>query len=182
MSPLVVYVVGDARRASTFCEVLSSVFPEEVARVPRPALHPAEAIAIRSLRAEAEFAGYQASGGGRIWGSDPDLSWTVVLDVEGLVEPEPLQHVLRVTPIESAEELTDRLEPMRGYIQAIGYCGSEGAERLAGLASWIGASRLAPLGTMAWPPSDWQHDGRGALLPLLQWTDWEVQEAGPADS
>jgi hypothetical protein len=178
VSPRTVYLIGDTARASSFCEVLAEVFPGEVDRVPRPPLHPAEAIAIRSLRAEAEFAGYEPSGRSRIWGSETDLSWTVVLDPEGLVDPEPLQHVLRVTPVSSIEELTDRLEPIQGYIQAIGYCGRRDLTRLAELGSWLGASRLAPFGTIAWPPADWQHDGRGALLPLLQRTDWEDTGAG----
>jgi hypothetical protein len=174
VSPRTVYLVGDRETASSFCEALAEALPEEVDRVPRPPLHPAEAIAIRSVRAEAEFAGYDPSGLAGIWGSEEDLSWTVVLDVKGAVEPEPLQHVLRVTPVASIEELIGRLEPIQGYVQAIGYCGGRDLEDLAELTSWLGASRLAPFGTIAWPPADWHHDGRGALRPLLYWTDWEA--------
>jgi len=181
VSPRTVYLVGNPERAASFCEVLAEVLLEEVNRVPRPPLHPAEAIAIRSLRAEAEFSGYETSGRSRIWGSETNLSWTVVLDLEGVIDPEPLQHVLYVTPVSSIEELTGRLEPIQGYIQAIGYYGRRDLDRLADLTSWMGASRLAPFGTIAWPPADWHHDGRGALLPLLQRTDWEETGVGPGD-
>ena len=65
---------------------------------------------------------------------------------------------------------------LEGRIQAIGYAGSDGLGALAAAASRLGVSRVAPLGSMAWPPPDWRHEGKHQLLPLINWTDLEILE------
>ena len=66
------------------------------------------------------------------------------------------------------------LAPLEGRIQSLGYVGTDGIEQMAEEASRLGVSRIAPLGTVAWPPSDWRHEGRFQLLPLLNWTEFET--------
>jgi hypothetical protein len=78
--------------------------------------------------------------------------------------------------VEDLAQLETVLRPLEGRIQAIGYAGREGAQDLADLGARLGASRVAPLGAMAWPPHDWRHDGRYQLLPLVNWTDFETVE------
>ena len=89
------------------------------------------------------------------------------------IRAEALPRLVWVCAIEDLAELARRLDPARRRIQAIGYAGSRGVERLADLAARDGVSRLSPFGTVAWPPADWRHDARHQLLPLLEWTDWE---------
>jgi hypothetical protein len=81
--------------------------------------------------------------------------------------------VHQVPDLESLEEV---LRPLEGRIQTLGYSGSEGLQKLAALAARLGVSRIAPFGTVAWPPADWRHEGRHQLLPLLNWTDLEIPE------
>ncbi|HSR43345.1 MAG TPA: acyl-CoA reductase, partial [Longimicrobiales bacterium] len=86
---------------------------------------------------------------------------------------EGLPRVLRVHGVASPGRLEQLLVPLAGRIQAVGYAGEDGAGELAERAAALGVSRVAPVGSMAWPPADWRHDGRHQLLPLIQWTDWE---------
>jgi hypothetical protein len=38
----------------------------------------------------------------------------------------------------------------------------------------LGASRVVPLGSMAWPPPWWHHDGHPPLRDLVRWCDLEM--------
>ena len=192
VSPRVVYVLHEA--PTPFAESLASAMREEVRRLPRSALTEEEAVALRSLRAEAEFRAYAAEeeaasagprGGGTARDADPgaallagggDAPWTVLVGDGAVPRSEGLPRVVRVHPVEGVGRLERLLAPVGGRLQAVGYAGREGAGSVAQLASRLGAARVAPFGTLAWPPADWRHDGRHQLLPLLRWTDWE----GPA--
>jgi hypothetical protein len=144
---------------------------EEAARVAPPAVLEAEAVALRSARAECEFAGLE-DGSTRVFGP-PDLSWTVLAHRDAGFESQALPRAVWVYGVPSLDSLAALLRPFEGRIQSIGYAGREGEADLARLASGLGASRICALGEMAWPPPDWRHEGRHRLLPLLRWTDWE---------
>lgn len=169
VSPRLAYVVGDA---AALARHLATAMEAEVGRLPRPAPSTEEAVAIRALRAEAEFGGYGGAPAGML-GSEEDLSWTVVLAADAEPRAEPLRRVVRICAVESLARLEEALQPVAGRLQSMAYAGEDGLEELAELAARLGVSRLAPLGRAAWPPPDWRHDGRFQLLPLLQWTDWE---------
>ncbi len=188
VTPRTVFVCGRGGDAD-FSTALADALAAEARRVPRPPLTPAEASAIRAARAEAELGATRsgegtpggdggdggdggAAPGGR-WPSDADLSWTVLPAGAEPLADDPLPGLVRVGGVRDLVELERRIWPLEGYIQAIGYGGTQGLAGVAELASRLGVSRLAPLGTVAWPPADWHHDGRGGLLPLLRWTDWE---------
>lgn len=177
LSPRLVYVLGDD--PGPFGEALADALAVESERRPRPDPGLADAVTHRALRAEAEFrrhAGEEA-GAPRALTSESDVAWTVLMGgSDRRPVSEGASRVVRVHSVEGVGALGRILAPLEGRIQAIGYAGGEGLTRVADLAALLGVSRVAPFGTMAWPPADWRHDGRHQLLPLLRWTDWE--EAG----
>ena len=169
VSPRLAYAVGSdplelGRR-------LAEALEEEVARLPRPQPDEATAVAIRSARAEAEFAGL-AGRDVHVLGGE-GLAWTVVVGGEDPLLTLGLPRLVRVHGAAGVEELGRTLGPLEGRVQTVGYAGREGLPALADLAARLGACRIAPLGEVAWPPADWLHDGRPQLLPLLRWTEWE---------
>lgn len=174
VSPRLVYVVGAA--PDRFAARLGQEMEREVGRLPRPPARPEEAVAIRSLRAEAEFRGYGEAEGGegsRVLGSREDLSWTVLVGGDPAPVSEGLRRVVRAVSVPDLDRLETALAPLEGRIQAIGYAGRKGLGEMAEVAIRLGVARVAPFGTVAWPPADWRHDGRHQILPLLCWTDWE---------
>lgn len=181
VSPRVVYVVGHS--AGPFAEALGAALEEETGRRPPPPPAREEAVALRALRARAEFRGYAddpdvggASGADvpeRLLGSREGLDWTVLVGGDPAPLSEGLPRVVRLHAVPSLRTLEAILGPAVGRLQTLGYAGREGRERLAAAAVRLGVCRLAPFGSVAWPPPDWRHDGRHQLLPLVRWTELE---------
>jgi hypothetical protein len=171
VSPRLVYVAGGSARE--FAGRLAGALASLARHRPPPPLTVDEAVGIRALRAEYEFGGY---GGMEASVESPwdELTWTVLASEQPGVRTEPVPRVVWVHRVESLEQLFDVLEPLEGRIQSLGYVGTEGVEQMVEEASRLGVSRIAPLGTVAWPPSDWRHEGRLQLLPLLNWTEFET--------
>lgn len=169
VSPRLAYAVG--RDAAELGRALAKALEREVGRLPRPAPDAATAVAVRSARAEAEFA---ALGGRpvRLETSGEAPTWTVVVGGDPR-RSDPLPRFVRVHPVGDVAELERLLAPLEGRVQSVGYAGTKGLEALADAAARLGACRVAPVGTLAWPPADWLHDGRPQLLPLVDWTEWE---------
>lgn len=137
-----------------------------------------QAAALRQLRAGIEFG--DGKSGPRLVGDPDELRWTVLEGGDPALRAEALPRVLRVQAVEGVDEVRRLLFSLEGRVQAVGYAGREGLDELAESASASGVARLCPLGTTAWPPADWRHDGRHQLLPLLRWTDWELPEGESA--
>lgn len=142
-------------------------------RLPRGALSPGESSSIRQARGEAEFA--QISGGGvELHASAAGTAWTVIFDPDPAFSPSCLNRLVRVKPIARLDDVIARVEPLAPLLQTVGVHGPEPRiGRLAEALGQLGASRIAPLDRMAWPPPVWHHDGRPPLAGLLRWTDWE---------
>lgn len=170
VSPRLVFAVPEARR-TPFAEALHAALGEEVKRRGRRGLVPAEAGRIRALRAEVDLGARGEDT--RVLGDPAEVGWTVITSGKPALETEALPRVVRVSGAADLSALGQALAPLEGRIQAVGYGGEEGARDLARLAARLGACRVAPLGTLAWPPPDWRHDGRHQLLPLLRWTELE---------
>lgn len=172
VSPRVVYVVGDD--PMSWARELTAALEEETGRLDPPAPGPDEAVALRSARAEAEFAGHDSEDGRPAVLTDPEgTDWTVIVGGDPAPVTEGLPRVVRVHAVEGVPGLEELLAPLAGRIQALGYAGREGVGGLADLAHRLGVARVAPFGRVAWPPADWRHDGRLQILPLLRWTDRE---------
>jgi hypothetical protein len=173
VSPRLVYVVGEP--TGPFVEGLAGALAEHTGRHPPPEPTGAEAVAIRSARAEFEFSGYEG-GGSAVVTPGESLAWTILAAESPAARTESLPRVVWVHQVPDLESLEEVLRPLEGRIQTLGYSGSEGLQKLAALATRLGVSRIAPFGTVAWPPADWRHEGRHQLLPLLNWTDLEIPE------
>jgi hypothetical protein len=173
VSPRLVYVVGEP--TGPFVEGLAGALAEHTGRHPPPEPTAAEAVAIRSARAEFEFSGYEG-GGSAVVTPGESLAWTILAAESPAARTESLPRVVWVHQVPDLESLEEILRPLEGRIQTLGYSGSEGLQKLAALAARLGVSRIAPFGTVAWPPADWRHEGRHQLLPLLNWTDLEIPE------
>jgi hypothetical protein len=149
--------------------------------LPRGALAPGEAAAIRQLRGEAEFA--QIAGRGHVLhASGGGTAWTVIYDPQPDFIPSCLNRLVRVKPVAEVLEVADHAEAVASVLQTVGMAGP--AARLSTLAERLaraGASRLCPLERMAWPPPDWRHDGRPPLGDLLRWCDWEPASGSAID-
>jgi hypothetical protein len=172
VSPRIVYVI--AARADGFADELAEALGRETQRLGVAQPGSGEATAIREARAAWEFGGYRAGGGARTLGHDTDLSWTVLLGDRPGCEAEALLRVIYVYPAPGVAEVIRELEPLSGRIQALGYWGEKFLDELGEGAALLGACRVAPFGSLAWPPADWRHEGRYQLLPLINWTDLEL--------
>jgi len=173
VSPRIAWVVGADPLATA--ERIGAALAAEVSRVAPPPPGDAEAVELRAARAEAAFGGFTPGGPeSTVLGPD-DLAWTVIARREPGADSRALPRALWLYGAESVSQVMELLAPFAGRVQALGYAGSRSLEELAEGAARLGVSRVAPVGTLAWPPSDWRHEGRYQLLPLLEWTDFELR-------
>lgn len=141
--------------------------------LPRGAVAPSESAAIRQLRGEAEFAEIGGSGT-RLHASAEGTAWTVIYDPDPKFAASCLNRTVRVKPVEELAHVAPLAAPFAHLLQTVGVAGAPAevlllAERFGRL----GASRVAPLGTMSWPPAHWHHDGLPPVRSLVRWCDVE---------
>ena len=106
----------------------------------------------------------------------PDLHWTVLHSLEGVLAPSPLGCTIRVLSFASETDLRAILAPYRRALQAVGLAiGSPASRRriVRTLAS-LGVTRVCPVGKMQHPPLSWDHDGRALLAHLVRFVDYEA--------
>jgi cytochrome c551/c552 len=155
-----------------FARMLASELDALEAVLPRGRLDAAESAVIHAVRATAEFRAIAGDDIELIAG--PGTSWTVIYAGDGAFEPVCLNRTVRVLPVASLEACVPGLLPFRALLQTVGLTGT--GSRTAALAHALGAAgatRIAPLERMPWPPPDWHHDGRGPLQELVRWVDLE---------
>lgn len=158
-----------------WAELLAAALRRLEAELPRGALSPGEASSIRQLRGEAEFAAISGQGV-EVHASAEGTAWTVIYDPDPCFTASCLNRVVRVKPVPELDQLLDQVRSLAPVLQTVGAAGP--ARRLSPLAEALGrlgASRIAPLGSMAWPPPEWHHDGRPPLRELVRWCDWEEE-------
>ena len=138
-------------------------------QLPRGALAPGEASAIRQLRAEAEF-----GHGTELFASREGTAWTVIYDPDPAFAPSCLNRVVRVKPVTSLRDVPRLVAHVGPLLQTVGLTADSGdGQALAAELGRLGASRVVPLGRMAWPPPAWHHDGHPPLRDLVRWCDLE---------
>jgi hypothetical protein len=174
VSPHLFYVEeGGSTTPREWARMLAIAMEQLERELPRGTLAPGEASAIRQLRGEAEFA--QIAGSGTEIHSSPEgTAWTVIYEPDTEFVASCLNRVVRVKPIADLGEIAPLVTRVGPMLQTVGVAAS--AERMGGIASVLGrlgVSRVAPLGQMAWPPSQWHHDGRPPLRDLVRWCDLE---------
>jgi hypothetical protein len=173
VSPRLVYVVGDSPQP--FIRDLAAALEEYTRKHPPPSPTTAEAVSIRAARTAYEFSGYEDGRSG-VESPGESLAWTILSSDDPAARAESLPRVVWVHHVPDLETLEDVLRPLEGRIQALGYGGAEELENLAELATRLRVSRIAPFGSVAWPPADWRHEGMHQLMPLVNWTDFETPE------
>jgi hypothetical protein len=143
--------------------------------MPRGALAPGEAAAIRQARGEAEFAGL-AGRGHEVFASSSGTAWTVIFDPTPGFAPSCLNRLVRIKPVGALEEVPDSVAPLGELLQTVGIAAAtDRLEALADRLGELGVSRIAPISRMAWPPATWRHDGRPPLADLVRWCDLEAR-------
>jgi hypothetical protein len=174
VSPHLVYVEeGGATSPAEWARLLARALQREEEELPRGALSPGESAAIRQLRGEAEFA--QLAGQGvELHASAEGTAWTVIYDPDPAFSASCLNRVVRVKPVPELDDVSALVRDIAPVLQSVGVAGpAERTRTLAETLGALGASRVAPLGSMAWPPPTWHHDGHPPLRDLVRWCDWE---------
>jgi len=172
VSPHLFYVEeGGEVSPSEWAGLLAREMAAVERELPRGPLAPDESSAIQQLRARAEF-----SEGAELHASGEGTAWTVVFEPDPAFEASCLNRVVRVKPVRDAAEVAPLVAEYAHLLQTVGVGASpERAEALAGAFGRLGASRVAPLGRMAWPPPWWHHDGHPPLRDLVRWCDLEAE-------
>jgi len=174
VSPHLFYVEGtDDGAIREWAHRLAGEMARLEEELPRGGLAPGEAAAIRQLRGEIEFASISGRGH-ELFASPGGTAWTVIFDPEPGFTPSCLNRVIRIRPVRSLEEVVEETRGLSGLVQTVGAAGPE--ERIGWLAARmgrIGASRVSPISSMAWPAPTWHHDGRPPLGDLVRWCDME---------
>jgi hypothetical protein len=144
--------------------------------LPRGTVSPREASTIRQLRGEAEFS-QLAESGAELHASAEGTAWTVIFDPDPAFSASCLNRVVRVKPVPRLESVPALVASLGPFLQTVGVA-AEPARRQALAATFgrLGASRVAPIGRMAWPPPTWHHDGHPPLRDLVRWCDVEDEE------
>ncbi|HYH79753.1 MAG TPA: acyl-CoA reductase [Longimicrobium sp.] len=171
VSPHVFYVEGGGDVSpGEWAALLAGEMATVERELPRGALSPGESSAIRQLRGQAEFA-----AGVDLHASDKGTAWTVIYDPEPAFEASCLNRVVRVKPVAALADVPTLLAEYGGVLQTVGIAAEdEETAELAAALGRLGASRIARLGEMAWPPPWWHHDGSPPLRALLRWCDLEA--------
>lgn len=105
---------------------------------------------------------------------DPRLG-VVTVEEGGDFNPSPLGRFLRLCPVDSLDDVVNRLEPLRGLLQnAAIEASADRRRRLGRRLAQLGLNRLCPPGNMGTPTMMWHHDGRPCLAEMLTFTDYEV--------
>jgi len=174
VSPRLVYLLGDfpePEGADVLVERLAEALGAQATRSPGSSMRDEEAVAVRAARAAIQFG---ADDGAKALGAE-DLTWTVLYRDSPGTYSESLPRTVWAYRAASENDLLALGAVLEGRVQAMGVAGLERSQREAveRIAVEWGVSRVVPLGEMAWPPSDWRHDGQFQLLPLLRWTEFE---------
>ncbi|MDQ3388470.1 MAG: acyl-CoA reductase, partial [Gemmatimonadota bacterium] len=152
VSPHLFYVEeGGEVSPHSWAALLASEMAALETELPRGALSPSEASSIRQLRGEAEFA-EAADGGVVLHASAQGTAWTVLVESDPAFTASCLNRVVRVKPIAELEGVADLVTKLSGLLQSVGIAAPpQRVTALAGVLGKLGASRVAPLGCMAWP-------------------------------
>lgn len=175
VSPHLFYVeAGGEIAPNEWAALLAHGMEELEAELPRGRILPGEASTIHQVRGEAEFAQLGGVPGMELHVSSRGTAWTVIFDPDPVFTPSCLNRTVRVKPIADLAEVPRQIQRIGPLLQTVGIATAPDRQAiLAGAMGQLGASRVAPVGSMAWPPAHWHHDGRPPLGELVRWCDLE---------
>jgi Acyl-CoA reductase (LuxC) len=167
LSPHHVFVEStDPAVASEFARDLAAALDRFANRVPPPRRYGLEdAAAVRRVR---ESARWSEIGGAAVTLIESDgLAWTVVYDHDSSFTTSPGYRSVTVSPFRDLDDLTDRLDPVAGQIEAFAIAASDARyEYFRSFLMALDVYYLCPPGAMQSPPLDWNHGG-GAFMRAL---------------
>jgi len=179
LSPIAVYVLdaGDAvprvrpavrrtrgARVDAFAAALAEALGRRERDWPRGEIDPASAAQVAAERAAAEMRA--AAGAPVALHAGPGTSWTVVREADAAPRPAPLHRFVRVHPVPDLAALDDALAPLARHLTGVATWGlGDGATDLETRLRALGASRVAPFGTLQAPPLAWRRGGHPLLQP-----------------
>jgi hypothetical protein len=171
LSPIAVYVVGDDRSATRRVgEALAAELDRAEPRRPRGRVETEAAARFTHERDAAEL---RAAAGDDVVLHAGD-GFAVVCEADAAPRPAPLHRFVRVHPVRDERELARVVRPMARHLAGVALAAGDDASGLARTLARCGASRVCPPGRLQAPPLDWCHEGRGVLLPLARFTDFEI--------
>lgn len=179
-SPQQALVIGGAEVATAVAEAAAAGLDALDRTLPPGPPDAARASAVQQLRGTAEMRAATGEGVHLLQG--PGTRWTVVLDPAEELRPSCLSRTVHVTPVPSADAVARILAPVAAHLQGVGTSGLTAVQEteVAAIVSRLGASRVAPLGDLAFPGPGWRHDGQGPLRRLVRWSGWERSVGGDA--
>ena len=159
--------------AATFVAALAGALRRMEGSLPSGPLAAAEASELHQLRGTAEL---MAAAGDAELIHGGEAPWTVVLEKGEGTLGSCAGRTIVVRAVSDVGEVPQVLAPLAPHLQTVGVAGL--GERLGDVAralGRLGASRVVPFRSVAFPPPWWHHDGRGPLLDLLRWVDLEPE-------
>lgn len=179
VSPQVIFVeegvagAADVARASSFATALSEQLRTLESRLPSGELDTAAGSALHQFRGTAELL---ATTGEVELIHGGEAPWTVILELDPSLAGSCSGRLVRVRSVADVREVPALLAPLARHLQTVGVVGL--GARLVDTALMLGkmgASRVVPFRSVAFPPPWWHHDGRGPLRDLLRWVDLEEE-------
>jgi Acyl-CoA reductase (LuxC)/Acyl-protein synthetase, LuxE len=183
LSPHHIFVEGDARRfAVQLAAAFSGLAPLLSGSDAFRRLEFQGAAALRRVRERARWRKL-AGGDIELW-EEPSFQWTVILDQAASFTSSPGFRTTYVSPFIDASDLENRLEPVRGRMEAFAIANGESPSESAGAKLLTGITRPAALelvcdvirrcaatyvcapGEMQSPPLEWPHGG-GEFLRMF---------------
>jgi hypothetical protein len=172
VSPQVIFIEeGGARGPDVFARALAEQLRVLEGRLPSGDLDDQEASGLHQLRGTAELL---AAAGEIELIHGGEAPWTVILEADSSPPVGCRGRVIRLRAVPDAGDIPALLAPLGQHLQTVGVAGlGDRLEAAAQALGRVGASRVVPFRSVAFPPPWWHHDGRGPLLDLLRWVDLE---------
>lgn len=171
VSPQVVFVEGDRETVAGLARAVADRLARVEERLPSGPLDAERASTLHQVRGTVEM--LAAAGEVSVFhgGAAP---WTVILESGESSVGACAGRTIRLRSVADVAEVPHLLEPLTPHLQTVGVAGlDERLESLASALGRIGASRVVPFRSVAFPPPWWHHDGRGPLRDLVRWVDLE---------
>ena len=170
VSPHLIYVErGGEVTPEEFATSIAGSLELMSVEIPRGAISRGDSTLIHQLRAQAEMRG------ATVLASERGTEWTVIMEERSEFEPSPLNRVIQLRPVADLAEALGALERVGRHLQTIATAvAPDEMTSLAARLGEIGASRVVPLGSAAWPAPHWHHDGRFQFADLVRFVDLET--------
>ncbi|MBI5244343.1 MAG: hypothetical protein HY922_11805 [Elusimicrobia bacterium] len=176
-SPHTAYLLGARfKQVERFAELLASAFAKLQRTSPQGDLSDDEKVEITKAR---ELAKVDAAiGMASVRSSFPAPYWTVIVEKSPALRISPLNRVLYLKSLDSAEALDGVLRPYKGLIQTVGFAGPlKERQAVASLLAPLGVGRVTELGKMLSSETGSPHDG---TFPMRELVSWVAVEGGPS--